>query len=155
MVKSPRQMSQTVPTQSCFGGMKATPSEGERFRCLGRQRRLRHRSLGWYRSIQNIDRCLWRITSKEKIRPVFYLNLRKLKVSWLRTTEWIALPYEIIHWGFRNCFGEIQMVEMTQWQNFSCSTVAKTVLSVPGNPGSILGQGARSHMLQLRPKTVK
>ena len=47
------------------------------------------------------------------------------------------------------------MVEMTQWQNFSGGTVAKAMLPVPGNPGSILGQGARSHMLQLRPKAAK
>ena len=31
-----------------------------------------------------------------------------------KKTKRIALPHEIIHWGFRNCFGEIQMVEMTQ-----------------------------------------
>ena len=154
MVKSPRQMSQTVPTQYCFGGMKATPSEGQRLRCLGRQRRLRYRSLGRYRSIQRYRQMFGKSYEQGENTTNVLLEFKKLKVSWLRTTEWIALPHEIIHWGFRNCFGEIQMVEMIQWQN-SCGAVAKTVLPVPGNPGSILGQGARSHMLQLKPKASK
>lgn len=87
VVKSRRQMSQTVPTQYCFGGMKATPSEGQRFRCLGRQRRLRYRSLERYRSIQRYRQMFGKNYEQGENVTNVLLELKKLKVSWLWTTE--------------------------------------------------------------------